>query len=81
MFNKVSQEEIERQSKMSHKELFILNGKAAAIRSLVFVLLFYIVLEFIFNVRYSAIAMGVLFLMDASFTTFKYKWFNFFRSN
>ncbi|WP_203368635.1 hypothetical protein [Cysteiniphilum marinum] len=78
-YRKMQQAEAERQSKMSHKELFILNGKKAAIKSLVFVVVFYIVLKYFFDFEYTAITLAVLFLFDASFNTFKHKWFGFLR--
>ncbi|MDA0911753.1 MAG: hypothetical protein O2809_09435 [Proteobacteria bacterium] len=76
---KQQQSEIERQSKMSHRELFILNGKKAALRSLAFVIIFYFVLKYFFNFEYKATALAILFLIDASFNTFKHKWFAFLR--
>ena len=78
-YRKMRQAEAERQSKMSHRELFILNGKKAALRSLAFVIIFYFVLKYFFNFEYKATALAILFLIDASFNTFKHKWFAFLR--
>ena len=62
------------QAKMSHKSLFVLNGREAAIRSLVSTVIFYFVFRFIFDVIFSPLAIALCFLTDTALNTFKYKW-------
>ena len=73
----MNKEEAIRQSKMTHKELFILNGQKAAIRSLIFVFILYVFFRFIFGIKYEGIFLACWFLLDASCNTFKCKWFKF----
>jgi len=62
------------QAKMSHKSLFVLNGREAAIRSLVSVIIFYFIFRIVFDVIFSPLIIAFCFLTDAALNTFKYKW-------
>jgi len=78
-YRKMRQAEAERQSKMSYKELFVLNGKTAAVKSLIFVVVAYFGFKYLFDVTFSGLGMGILFLFDVSYNTFRHKWFAFLR--
>ncbi|WP_116963415.1 hypothetical protein [Fastidiosibacter lacustris] len=73
------EQEIKRQSKMTHMELFKLNGAKAAVRSLIFILIFAIFLYAITGDILSPELAVIFFLIDASVNTFRYKWFKSLR--
>ncbi|WP_169710302.1 hypothetical protein [Fangia hongkongensis] len=60
---------------MSHLELFKLNGAKAAMRSLIFILIFALFLYAITGDILSPELAVIFFLIDASINTFKHKWF------
>ncbi|GGF90215.1 MULTISPECIES: hypothetical protein [Cysteiniphilum] len=73
------EKEIERQSNMTHKELFKLNGAKAAIRSVIFILIFAVFLYAVTGDMLSPELAVIFFLIDASLNTFRYKWFKSLR--
>lgn len=66
---------ISQQAKMTHKELFELNGARAAVRSLSFVLIFAMFIYIISGNVLSPEMAVTFFLIDATMNTFRYKWF------
>ncbi|WP_119328960.1 hypothetical protein [Cysteiniphilum halobium] len=73
------EKEIERQSNMTHKELFKLNGAKSAVRSVIFIFIFAL---FLYAITGDVLSPGlavIFFLIDASLNTFRYKWFKSLR--
>ncbi|WP_100550661.1 hypothetical protein [Caedibacter taeniospiralis] len=73
------EKEIERQANMTHKELFKLNGAKAAVRSLIFILIFAVFLYALTGDMLSPELAVIFFLIDASVNTFRHKWFKSLR--
>ena len=73
------EKEIERQSNMTHTELFKLNGIKAAVRSLIFIMIFAIFLYLLTGDMLSPELAVIFFFIDASLNTFRYKWFKSLR--
>lgn len=71
--------EIERQINMTHKELFKINGAKAALRSVIFILIFAVFLYIVTGDMLSPELAVIFFLIDASLNTFRYKWFKSLR--
>ena len=73
---KTSSQEIALQTMLSYRQLFIMRGQVAAIKSFVVVLLStFIFTDFFSNLTYSTMVFSVvLFFVFAFYDSFKYKW-------
>ncbi|WP_119342891.1 hypothetical protein [Facilibium subflavum] len=72
---KTNPQDIDKQANMTHIELFKLNGAKAAVRSLIFILIFALFLYLVTGEALSPALAVIFFLIDASINTFRYKWF------
>lgn len=69
--------DIKRQMAMSHKELFIMNGTRAGMKSFAFIVGFYFVFHYLFkiDVTFTAVNLIIAFLIIALQECFFKKWF------